>query len=122
MTSRTYLDVVIVNIQSDSNGLQALSGVYPVKRSGTVDFVVQGPGRVVVTFDKGSCLVNPGPFHLDGSDPTTAATGPMAVLPDAEGRYPFTVAPDTGSGSGAYKGGPGEHEAKQGEVDVSPDY
>jgi hypothetical protein len=46
----------------------------------------------------------------------------MALLPHAVGRYPFTVAPDTGSGSGAYKGGPGEHEAKQGELDVSPDY
>lgn len=124
MTSSTYLDVVIVNIQSDSNGLHALSEVYPVKRSGSVAFVVQDPVRVVVKFNKerGSCLVDTGPFHLDGSDPAKAGTGPMAVLHDAKGRYRFTVEPDTGSGFGAYTGGPGEHEAKQGEVDVSPDY
>ncbi|AKJ08343.1 Hypothetical protein AA314_09969 [Archangium gephyra] len=112
-----------VNIQADTNGqLQSLSSVYPVKRGEAVDFVVQDPVQVVVSFDRGSCLTESGPFYLDGSDPAKAGTGPISVSPDASGRYPFTVAPDTRSGSGKSKGRPGDHEAKQGELDVSTDY
>ncbi|KFA89106.1 hypothetical protein [Archangium violaceum] len=120
--TKTYVPIVPVTIQSDSNGqLQNMPSVYPVTHGQSVDFVVEDPIQVVVSFDQSSCLTKTGPFYLDGSDPTKAATGPLEVLPDAAGRYPFTVAPDTSSpASGAYKK-PGDFEAKQGELEVSPD-
>lgn len=122
MTSKSYVPTVPVTIYGNSNGqLQSLPSVYPVTHGQSVNFVVADPIQVVVSFDQSSCLTKPGPFYLDGSDPETAATGPLEVLPDAEGRYPFTVAPDTSSpSSGAYKK-PGDFEAKQGELEVSPD-
>ncbi|MFE8603339.1 hypothetical protein [Archangium violaceum] len=122
MTSKTYVPIVPVTIQSDSNGqLQNMPFVYPVNHGESVDFVVADPVRVVVSFDQSSCLVDAGPFYLDGGNPLKAATGPLAVLPNAKGRYPFTVAPDTSSPvPGAYRK-PGDFEAKQGELEVSPD-
>ncbi|WPB77833.1 hypothetical protein KYC5002_01540 [Archangium violaceum] len=121
MTSKTYVPIVPVTIQSDSNGqLLNMPLVYPVNHGESVDFVVADPVRVVVSFDQSSCLVDAGPFYLDGGNPSKAATGPLAVLPNAKGRYPFTVAPDTSPVPGAYKK-PGDFEAKQGELEVSPD-
>jgi hypothetical protein len=120
--TKTYLALVPVTIQTDSNGqLLGMPSVYPVKHDEAVDFVVADPVRVVVSFDQSSCLTQTGPFYLDGSDPSTSGTGPIPVRADAErGPYPFTVAPDTRPGAGAYKK-PGDFEAKQGELEVSTD-
>ncbi|OJT19170.1 hypothetical protein BO221_37370 [Archangium sp. Cb G35] len=125
MTSKnkTYLPTVPVNIQSDSNGqLQSLPSVYPVTHGQSVNFVVTDNSQVVVSFVNSSCLIESGPFHLDGRRSDKAATGPLEVLSTAGGRYPFTVEPDTTSspGSGEYKK-PGDFEAKQGELEVATD-
>ncbi|RKH46539.1 hypothetical protein [Corallococcus sicarius] len=74
--------------------------------------------NATVTFTHGSCLTTSGPYQLGGG--TIAATAPLTVSNSAEKRpYPFDVV-ITGDPK-ERKVGPGEHDRKNGGIDVTSD-
>ncbi|RYZ39738.1 MAG: hypothetical protein EOO71_18830 [Myxococcaceae bacterium] len=118
MANTIYIDIATTPV-TYFPGPEVKHGDHVIFKLGTPTTVATNVTSAKVTFPNGTCLTTSGPFTLGG---LTMATSPLTVSATApRGTYDFEVnIPDPDEAKDR-KVGPGEHDRKNGGIDVTSD-